>query len=139
MGKVVDLIVKSIEERQDDWIANYPDKFLACREQHDFPRMVPGKRLVRTRFEPWVDPEGERVGCYYQEQSCRNCGRIRWRITGPPGAFYLDATRWKYKDPSGYASPKGLGLTKADYLEELFRRVLTGDQDTVNALEEHGA
>lgn len=132
---------KSLEERQQDWLRNYPDKFLACREGHAFPKMVTDKRgrIPRTRFEPWVDPEGVLVGCYYQEQFCANCGRIRWRITGPPGAFYSQAGKWFYKDPNGYATPKGLGLTKGMYMDQLFERVLGGDQYTLQALGEHGS
>lgn len=128
---------RTVEVRRAEWLENYPDRFLACRERHEWPSIVPGKRLVRTKFEPYHDPTGERDGCYYQEQTCRNCGRVRWRITGPPGSFYIDATNWQYRDPRGYATPKGLGIIKADYLEKLLTRVLEGDQYTIQALEEH--
>lgn len=133
--------MKSIEERQQDWLRSYPDKFLACREGHDFPKMVKNRKghIPRTRFEPWTDPDGYLVGCYYQEQFCSNCGRIRYRITGPPGAFYSEATKWIYKDPHGYATPKGLGISKGMYMDQLFDRVLGQDQDTLQALEEHGS
>ncbi len=131
---------RSVEQRQDEWLNNYPDKFLVCREGHDFPKMRNGKKLVRTRFEPWVDPEGRLRGCYYQEQSCSNCGRIRWRITGPPHAFYSEATKWSYKDPHGYATPPGLGIPRARYIDKLYDRLLIeNDQYTMQAVEEHGS
>jgi hypothetical protein len=129
---------RSIETRREEWLRNYPDKYLACRNRHSWPDLVPGRKLsTRVRFEPWHDPSGERQGCYYHEETCRNCGRVRWRITGPPGQFYSGATSWKYKDPDGYASPTGLEIIKGDYLELLYQRFYLGDQDTVQALEEH--
>jgi hypothetical protein len=140
-GKVTKLSDRrSVEAQREEWLRNYPDKFLACRGRaHRWPDIVPGKKITRAKFEPYHDPTGEREGCYYQEERCSNCGRIRWRITGPPGAFYLDATKWKYQDPNGYKSPAGLELMGADYKELFYERLLGGDQYTADAVEEHGA
>jgi hypothetical protein len=134
-AKYVD--TRPIEERREEWLRKYPDRFLACRTGHAFPRPVPGRRkMPRTRMEPWHDPDGRIQGCYYIEQSCGNCGRIRWKITGPRGSYYTDSTKWHYSDPSGYASPAGLGLTYGDYAELFWTRLIEGDQYTEQAAEE---
>jgi hypothetical protein len=132
--KVTD--TRPAEVRRADWLRKYPDKFLACRQGHAFPRPVPGRKMPRTTLEPWHDPEGERTGCYYVEQSCSNCGRIRWKITGSQGSYYSGSTQWHYKDPKGYASPPGLGLIYADYADLLWERLIEGDHDTARAIDE---
>lgn len=131
-----------IEARRAEWLQNYPDRFLACRTGHAFPKPKADKRnkkqmkLPNTRMEPWHDPDGRLQGCVYVEQSCGNCGRIRWKITGPRGSYYTDSTKWHYSDPKGYASPAGLGLTYADYAELYWTRLIDGDQYTIAAVEE---
>lgn len=129
---------RPLEVRQDEWLAKYPDRFIVCREGHDWPKTRPGRKLARTKFEPWTDPLGKLVGCYYQEQTCANCGRVRFRVTGPPHAFYSQATKWEYRDPRGYATPPGLGIPRARYIDMLYDRILEqNDQYTTAALAEH--
>ena len=127
---------RPVEERREEWLRKYPDRFLACRGGHAFPRPVPGRKMPRTKLEPWHDPDGRLAGCVYVEQSCANCGRIRWKITGPRGSYYSDSTRWHYNDPKGYASPPGLGLTYGDYAELYWTRLIEGDQYTEQAVTE---
>jgi hypothetical protein len=121
---------KTIEVRRAEWLASYPSRFLACRQGHNFPKPIPGrKKMPRTQMEPWHDPDGQLIGCVYIEQSCGNCGRIRWKITGPRGSYYGDSTKWHYNDPRGYATPKGLGLTYADYAELFWARLIDGEPE----------
>jgi hypothetical protein len=130
--------LRPVEVRREEWLRTYPDKFLACRSSHAFPRPVPGRRMPRTKIEPYSDPDRPaRDGYRYVEQTCANCGRIRWKVTGPRGAYYAGATKWKYNDPAGYASPHGLGLTYADYAELYWQRLVEGDQDFESALADH--
>jgi hypothetical protein len=110
------------EQKVTDWINHYPDEFLACRNQHAWPDLRPGKKLQRTRLNP--RPE-EGAGVYYLEQTCKNCHRVRWRLTGSRGGgLYSDAQVWHYRDPDGYGAPPGLGARKGDYMNELYRRII---------------
>jgi hypothetical protein len=126
---------RPIEARRAEWLRNYPDKFLVCRGGHDFPKPVPGRHMTRTRITPWYD-DGPRNGEVLIVQKCKNCGRERWRISGPRGLYHSGATSWHYSDPPGYASPPGLGISRADYLNLYWERVIDGDKDLLRELEE---
>ncbi len=142
MARARNVDTRPVEVRRLEWLEKYPDRFLACRQGHAFPKPVPDRRkpgslrLPRTKMEPWHDPDGILVGCVYIEQSCGNCGRKRWKITGPRGSYYADSTKWHYEDPRGYATPPGLGLGYGDYAELYWGRILEGDQYTIQAVEE---
>ena len=116
-----------LEIQQKKWLEQYPNRFLACRAGHDWPKIVPGRKLRNTRLEHWEDPDGEKQGCYYLEQRCGNCGRLRYRITGPRGQAYSGATQWQYSDPHGYATPPGLGIPKSAYMDMYFQRLIDGE------------
>ena len=119
---------RPVEVRRAEWLENYPDKYLTCRQGHNFPKPAPGELLTGTRIMPYHDEDHpRRAGHFYQEQECASCGRLRWRITGPRGAYASQASKWMYKDPRGYAAPPGLGLTRGDYGDRYMDRLIAGD------------
>jgi hypothetical protein len=109
----------------EEWLLHYDDKYLACRMAHDWPRLVPHRRLIRTTIEamPAHLVEG-RQGVSIITQRCGNCGRLRWRLTGPRGVAYDPNQNWHYRDPHGYAQPKGMGIAKAQFVAEFWRRII---------------
>lgn len=108
--------------RQRAWLNSYPDDFLSCRDRHAWPKIRPGRYTgTRQRLLPWEEGND---GEYLLEQRCDGCGRTRWRVTGPRGIGYSAASGWHYRDPAGYGAPKGLGVTRGQYLDELYRRVV---------------
>jgi hypothetical protein len=108
---------RTLEQKQADWLHHLPDKFIGCRgDHHDWPVIKPGKLPKGVKPVPLHD------GSYQMEVSCRNCGRVRIKTT-LPGGFYDRSANYIYRDPEGYAAPKGLGLSKADYTDELYNRV----------------
>jgi hypothetical protein len=124
---------RTLEQRQADWLQHLPDKFIPCRgDHHDWPVIKPGKLPKGVRPVPLHD------GSFQMEVSCRSCGRIRIKTTLPGGYYDRDAI-YAYRDPEGYAAPKGLGLTKSDYTDELYRRVTVaraqGDQGALDDLD----
>jgi hypothetical protein len=116
---------RSLDERQADWLHNLPDKFIPCRgDHHDWPVLKPGKLPRGIRAIPLHD------GSFEMTAICRNCGRERTKTTLPRGVYDRDA-KYVYRDPEGYKAPPGLGLSRQDYIAELYRRVaeslVTGD------------
>lgn len=108
---------RTVEERQADWLHNLPNKFIPCRgDRHDFPVLKPGPLPRGIRAIPQHD------GSFQMVSICRNCGRERTKTTLPAGVYDFSA-KYTYKDPAGYKAPRGLGLTRADYIAELYRRV----------------
>jgi len=114
-----------------EWLLHYDDKFLACRMTHDWPRLIPHRRLIRTTIEPmptdllpknWTHTQ--RQGVSIITQRCGNCSRVRWRLTGPRGIAYDPDQNWHYRDPKNYAQPKGMGLTRGDFTREFWRRII---------------
>jgi hypothetical protein len=111
------------------WLRNYPPKFLACRQAHNFPKLIPGQRkLTRT----WVerDDDGNRT----IHQSC-TCGRERWRPLNANNT--LGGNGWKYKDPPGYAQPSGYGLTRADFAAVYWPAIVSDLDESNNRVQEY--
>ena len=52
--------------------------------------------------------------------TCPSCGRVRIKTTLPKGV-YEQGSKWEYD--KGPKPPRNLGLTRADYTGELWRRV----------------
>jgi hypothetical protein len=107
----------TLQQRQANWLLHLPDKFIPCRgDHHDWPILKPGKLPRGVRAEPTVD------GCYQMIITCRSCGRERMKTTLRGGVYDRSAV-YTYRDPDGYAAPRGLGLSRADYTAELYRRM----------------
>jgi len=104
------------EQKQEDFLHGYPDRYVACRVEHDWPKLKVGK-LPRG-----ISAYPQRDGTYLMVMRCKSCGRERSKITGRGGAWN-GAGGWKYREPRDYRAPKGLGLTRSDYAAELYRRV----------------
>jgi len=108
---------RQLDQRQKDWLNHLPDKFIPCRgDHHDWPVLKPGPLPRGVRAVPQAG------GCYQVIVTCRNCGRERMKTTLRGGALDRSAI-YKYRDPEGYAAPKGLDLSRADYTAELYRRM----------------
>lgn len=106
-----------LARQQADWLHGLPDKFMGCRgDHHDWPTITPGKLPRGVKAVPVAD------GCFQMEITCRNCGRVRIKTTLPGGVYDRNAVYF-YRDPEGYAAPKGLELSKSDYTVELYRRL----------------
>jgi len=127
--------MRPIEVRRKEWIDKYPDKFLICRQGHDFPKPFPGRRMTNTSIVPWFYDDGRREGEVLITQKCKHCGRVRWRISGPRGMYYSEATKWNYDDPKGYATPPGLGIPRSAYGDEYWRRIIDADPDLTQEVE----
>lgn len=101
------------------WLYNTRDEILGCGGQfHRWPKLLPGKRLpkgVRT-----VGPYEE--GVFELIETCADCGMERRLITAPNAVLDLPA-RYTYKQPVGYKTPKGSGITRRQKFEETLRRL----------------
>lgn len=96
------------EHSRAEWMRKYPAKFMACRQAHNFPKLIPGqKKFGRTIIE-LDETNGGRV----IRQFC-TCGRERYRALNTNGT--LGGKSWKYRDPDGYAQPPGYGFTRSDF------------------------
>jgi hypothetical protein len=98
----------ALAARQRDWIGSIEPLTLVCRARmrHDFPELDPSSPDV---------PEGMRValqrdGSYVITSFCKRCGRKRVEVTAPGGGWDGTAPKMTYKEPAGYAAPRGLGL-----------------------------
>lgn len=107
-----------LDEDAKDWLTSLDDNMLACRgQQHAWPKLRPGK--VTNKLIS-IQPAAE--GCYQLRERCADCPKTRWKLTLPGGVLDPGA-RWSYNNPPGYASPKDSGVTRADCVAELWRRV----------------
>lgn len=105
------------------WLHDYDDQLLACRMGHDWPQLVPGrKRQARTSIQRVPDEPGMPEGVCMVTQHCSRCSRVRWRLTGNHGL--IEHSQWHYRDPKNYAQPKGMGLTRSDFNNEYWRRIM---------------
>jgi hypothetical protein len=130
MGTVHPIVTDRARQK---WLENYPAKFTACRQGHNFPKLIPRQRkLTRT----WITLDEERGRII--NQRC-TCGRVRWRPLNPNNT--LGGKGWKYKDPEGYAQPPGYGLTRADfanvYWPAIVEDIEQSERDMADALAEH--
>ena len=130
-------VIPMITDRaRSQWLAHYPAKFMACRQGHEFPKLIPGlKKYPRTWFE-YDDETGQRT----IHQLCKNCRRERWRPLVKRGrAWLLGGKSWKYKDPKGYAQPPGYGIARNTFAEMYWDAIITeydeSEERMSNALE----
>lgn len=114
--KEVDDDVRTPEQKIADFVKHYPDKFLACRgDHHTWPQLKPGRNKDKNvRAYPHVE------GTYVLEMRCSNCGKQRWRITGKGGE--LEEGGWNYDKIDGFSVPAKSGITRSDFVRELYRR-----------------
>jgi hypothetical protein len=102
----------------DAFLHHVSDEFAQCRSQgHSWPKLKPGKVPKGIR----LDPLNRRAGVYQVTFVCPVCKMERMTTTLPKGVFDKD-TVYVYKQPAGYAAPKGSGLTPRDFMQEVFRR-----------------
>jgi hypothetical protein len=101
------------------------DETVVCRgDHHDWPQLKPGPLPKGIRAEPTA----HRDGSQFVIETCRNCGRQRYKVTLPKGVWDVGA-QWQYRGgPADFSHP-GEDLTRADFSVELGRRLnehLTG-------------
>ena len=98
-----------------DHLEGLDDDKLSCKgDRHDFPKLRVGA-LPRG-----IDARALRKGVYQLIYTCPDCGTERTKTTLRGGI--VTQADYKYSYPDGYLAPKGAGLTKADYANELGRR-----------------
>jgi hypothetical protein len=119
MGTVHPMIT---DKTREQWLRNYPPKFMACRAGHDFPKLIPGDiKFTRT----WIDIEDDLSRTIHQ--ICKNCRRERWRELIKVGrGWCLGGKGWKYKDPKGYAQPPGYGIPRGDFQAVYWDAIIEG-------------
>jgi hypothetical protein len=102
----------------NDYLHGIDDNIIACKGgHHDWPHIRPGNKLPRNvKAVPQAD------GCYQLQETCRSCGLVRCKTTLPKG-FYDRNAKYQYLDNVGYYAPRGADLSRADYSEELYRRI----------------
>lgn len=107
------------------WLMHYDDRFLVCRSQgHTFPPLVPGKPLPKSARTQ----RDTRQGAWQLVEYCSRCRRERV-TTLLPGNVLGPGVKRGYKDPLGYAKPKGLDrVTKTQAFMEVLRRMYEGGQ-----------
>lgn len=112
-------IEQTPDQAKADFLHNLDDKFLECRgDHHDWPVLKLGTDLPRG-----VSAIRQRDGCYQLKMRCKNCGKVRSKLTLPKGVWDLDVG-WAYPEvPKGFASPPGSGVTRMDCVAELGRRL----------------
>lgn len=99
-----------------DHLNNADDEVICCKaERHTFEKLRPGPLPKSVKAVPQHD------GSFQMEQTCLDCTTVRIKTTLPGGVLDHSA-RYTYRHPPGYLAPKGAGLTKADYVDEEWRR-----------------
>lgn len=100
----------------DDHLEALSDDAISCKgDRHDFPKLKVGPLPKNVRASH------VRQGVYQLTYTCPDCGTVRTRTT-QKGGIVDSSIKYDYKHPKGYLAPKGAGLTRADYVEELGRR-----------------
>jgi hypothetical protein len=108
----------TLDMEAEQFLLHVSDEFAQCRSQgHSWPKLKPGKIPRGIR----LDPVNRRQGVYNVTFVCPVCKMERATTTLPKGVFDKD-TIYVYKQPPGYAAPKGSGLTPRDFMGEVFRR-----------------
>jgi hypothetical protein len=114
------------------WLAQYPAKFMACRQGHDFPKLIPGRKNFTRTWIEFNEDDGSRT----IHQLCRNCRRERWRPLKRVGrGWLLDGKSWKYKDPKGYAQPPGYGISRSTFGEMYWDSIITEYDESAERME----
>lgn len=93
------------------------DEWVSCKgDRHDFPKLRVGPLPKGVTSRPVKN------GVSQLTYVCPDCGTVRTRTT-LRGGIIDRSVKYSYQHPEGYLAPKGAGLTKADYANELGRRV----------------
>jgi hypothetical protein len=97
------------------------DTIVTCRAWgHDWPsrKLRPGRRLPRGFV-----PRRQVDGTVLITETCNGCGKKRWYLTAPGGAFDRDSVR-RYVDPPGWVViHTDDDVSRRDFQHEVFRRV----------------
>lgn len=95
------------------------DDTVVCRgDHHDWPQLRPGPLPKGIRSYP----TGYRDGSQMVVETCKACGRERYKITLPKGVWDISAG-WRYRGgPQDFSHP-GEDLNRADFANELGRRL----------------
>jgi hypothetical protein len=114
MSNVIPIVT---EHAIAEWLRKYPSKFMACRQGHNFPKLIPGKKDFKRT---WIERDPE-TSARTIHQLC-TCGRERWRLLNANNT--LGGRSWKYKDPPGYSQPPGYGLTRGDFADVYWTEIV---------------
>jgi hypothetical protein len=90
--------------RQEKFLADMDDSYVACRQQHDLPRLAFTKSGKLPKGIEAVGPY--RDGTFDLIRRCASCGMQVGLYTGPGGRLLEDKPRRRY--PKGYLA-KGMG------------------------------
>jgi len=101
----------------EEHLSTLDDDWASCKgDRHDFPKLRVGP------LPPGVTSRPAKNGVSQLTYTCPDCGTVRTRTT-LRGGIIDRSVKYNYKHPAGYIAPPGAGLTKADYANELARRV----------------
>jgi hypothetical protein len=86
-------------------LSEIPDHQLACRVHHKWPSddLEAGKPLPRGLVASPVNGTGRRQGVYEVRDTCRRCGKVRWKLTLPRRVWDPGAS-WRYEDPPDWVT-----------------------------------
>jgi hypothetical protein len=94
-----------------------PDEVVECKAQgHGWP-------LLRIRQLNGVRAEPVGRGVFNLVSACPNCLRERYKVTKRGGVLDPAAIYLYRGGMDGYSPPKDADLTRADYVQELSRRM----------------
>lgn len=102
-------------------LSEIDDDQLACRasgQGHDWPKLRPGKPIPKN-----LRHEKQEDGCYLRVETCRCCGKRRYRYTLPHGVYDRNALYW-YEDPKNWKRiPRSAEVSRADMAAEVTERM----------------
>jgi hypothetical protein len=115
-------------------LAVLDDNIVFCRARgflggHDWPKLTSANgRLIRKRSGAGQLPKGfrpvlQRDGTVLMNETCSNCGKIRWWETGTGGTWNPAAKRHYTNPPNWKVIPADLGYTSRDFDAEAYRRL----------------
>lgn len=104
-----------------EWLLNADDAWLACRGNHNFPKM----RLVDGGLPEGIRADRQPDRSYQITETCPDCGTKRIYSTVPGGFLGDLQPHYVYDWPDGYRQPKGAStyVTMRDCRNEVGRRV----------------
>jgi hypothetical protein len=121
MGTVHEL--KSAEKVKQDRLSRIPDSQLGCRLRHAWPVLRPGRHSTIPKNMRMVP---QRDGCARIQETCRVCGKIRWKLTGV-GGIYLRSAAWHYIQPKDWkVLRREWNINRQDLAAEAFERMFGG-------------
>jgi hypothetical protein len=103
-----------------DWLEHVDDAFLACRGNHNFPKM----RLTGGKLPDGITARRQTDRSYQITEICPDCGVKRTYSTVPDG-WLGTKHHYVYDWPDGYRMPYGASafISIADCRGELWRRI----------------